>query len=418
MTELFETPSRSIPITKKMVWDAYLKVKANKGSAGVDNETLEKFDVHLSKNLYKLWNRLSSGSYFPQPVKSVDIPKDNGGTRTLGIPTITDRIAQEVIKSFLEPRFEAVFSPHSYGYRPHKSAHDAIKQVRTNVRDYAWVIDMDIKSFFDEVDHGLLLQALAKHVNESWVMLYIKRWLDSPISKSGKLAHKQGKGTPQGGVISPLLANLYLHYVLDKWLEKYYPNVRFVRYADDVIVHCKTPQESHAVLAAIAERLSQCSLRLSQEKTKITYCQDYRRQKRKDYPKSFDFLGYTFKPMSKKSQRNSGVFLGFDCELSKKARNRIVAGWRKNGFHRLSHTTLQSLAPELNAQSRGIIRYYGEYSRWRLRGLFRHLDYRLAKWVKGKYKTIRSYQQAYDWLRKIQASYPNLLYHWSIIGLG
>ena len=418
MTLLFETPSRSIPITKQMVWDAYRKVKSNKGSAGVDEETLIDFDAHLSKNLYKLWNRLSSGSYFPQPVKAVEIPKGNGGMRTLGIPTIADRIAQEVVKNYIEPRLEAVFVPSSYGYRPHKSAHDAIEQVRTNVRNYGWVIDMDIKSFFDEVDHDLLLKALSKHVTETWVMLYIKRWLASPVSRNGVLEHKVGKGTPQGGVISPLLANLYLHYVLDKWLEKYYPNVRFVRYADDVIVHCKTPQESHAVLKAITQRLQACGLRLSQEKTKITYCQDYRRQKCKDYPKSFDFLGYTFKPMSKKSQRNSGVFLGFDCEMSRKARNRIVAGWRKSGFHRKSHTTLQNLAQQLNAQSRGLIRYFGVHSRWRLRSLFRHLDYRLAKWVKGKYKSITSYQKAYNYLRKIQNSYPNLFYHWSIIGLG
>ena len=372
MTLLFETPSRSIPITKQMVWEAYRKVKSNKGSAGVDEETLIDFDADLSKNLYKLWNRLSSGSYFPQSVKAVEIPKGNGGTRTLGIPTIADRIAQEVVKNYIEPRLEAVFVPSSYGYRPHKSAHDAIEQVRTNVRNYGWVIDMDIKSFFDEVDHDLLLKALSKHVTEKWVMLYIKRWLASPVSRNGVLEHKVGKGTPQGGVISPLLANLYLHYVLDKWLEKYYPNVRFVRYADDVIVHCKTPQESHAVLEAIRSRLHACGLRLSQEKTKITYCQDYRRQKRKDYPKSFDFLGYTFKPMSKKSQRNSGVFLGFDCEMSRKARNRIVAGWRKSGFHRKSHTTLQNLAQQLNAQSRGLIRYFGVHSRWRLRSLFRH----------------------------------------------
>ncbi|MEC4115309.1 group II intron reverse transcriptase/maturase, partial [Myroides pelagicus] len=233
MTLLFETPSRSIPITKQMVWEAYRKVKSNKGSAGVDEETLIDFDADLSKNLYKLWNRLSSGSYFPQSVKAVEIPKGNGGTRTLGIPTIADRIAQEVVKSYIEPRLEAVFVPSSYGYRPHKSAHDAIEQVRTNVRNYGWVIDMDIKSFFDEVDHDLLLKALSKHVTEKWVMLYIKRWLASPVSRNGVLEHKVGKGTPQGGVISPLLANLYLHYVLDKWLEKHYPNVRFVRYADD-----------------------------------------------------------------------------------------------------------------------------------------------------------------------------------------
>jgi group II intron reverse transcriptase/maturase len=234
MINLFETKSKTVPITKQMVKSAYRKVKANQGSAGVDKESLEEFQADLLPNLYKLWNRLSSGSYFPKPVREVSIPKSNGSKRKLGIPTVSDRIAQQVIKSYLEPRLEAVFHEDSYGYRPLRSAHQAVESVRENVREYAWVIDMDIKSFFDEVDHVLLMKCLDCHVEENWVKMYIKRWLEVPSqSEDGTLIPKEGRGTPQGGVVSPLLSNLYLHYVLDKWLEKHYPRIAFVRYADD-----------------------------------------------------------------------------------------------------------------------------------------------------------------------------------------
>jgi len=209
---MFETTSKTVPVTKEMVREAYRKVKRNKGSAGVDKESLEDFEADLSNNLYVLWNRMSSGSYFPKPVRSVSIPKANGKKRVLGIPTVSDRIAQQVVKNYLEPRLEAEFAKESYGYRPLKSAHQAVEAVQENVRQYAWVIDMDIKSFFDEVNHDLLMKALDRHVTEKWVKLYIKRWLESPAQQSdGTLIQKEGKGTPQGGVISPLLANLFLH---------------------------------------------------------------------------------------------------------------------------------------------------------------------------------------------------------------
>lgn len=242
---MFETRTTTVPITKEMVKAAYRKVASNKGAAGVDKESLEDFRANLLDNLYVIWNRLSSGSYFPKPVREVSIPKANGKQRVLGIPTVSDRIAQQVIKSYLEPRLELVFSEQSYGYRPLKSAHQAVAAVQENVRHYAWVVDMDIKSFFDEVSHELLLKAIDCHVEEKWVKMYIKRWLE--ISKQqvdGTLVENEGIGTPQGGVISPLLSNLFLHYVLDKWLEKHYPTVAFVRYADDVIVHCNTEVEA------------------------------------------------------------------------------------------------------------------------------------------------------------------------------
>ncbi|PVD49280.1 group II intron reverse transcriptase/maturase [Terrimonas sp.] len=414
MTELFETKSKPVPITKDMVREAYRKVRSNKGSAGVDEVSLQTFDENVSKNLYRLWNRMASGSYFPMPVKEVIIPKSTGGERKLGIPGISDRIAQEVVKTYLEPRLEAVFLPQSYGYRPHRNAHQALEQVRENVRHYAWVIDMDIKSFFDEVNHELLMKAIDKHVPEKWVKMYIRRWLEAPVQTKDGLVFKKGQGTPQGGVISPLLANLFLHYVLDKWLAKTFPTVRFVRYADDVVVHCISEKQSHYVLEGIRLRLQECKLRLSEEKTKITYCQDYRRQGRKDYPKKFDFLGHTFKPMSKKSNRNNGVFLGYDCQMSMKSRTRIISEWKQMNFQRESTWTMQDLATLVNAKTRGIINYFGKVKTFSPGKLFRHLDYRIAKWVKNKFKRLHSYQKAYDWLRNIKSGYPNIFVHWSL----
>jgi group II intron reverse transcriptase/maturase len=267
---------------------------------------------------------MSSGSYFPKPVKEVVISKSGGGERKLGIPTISDRIAQEVVKTYLEPRMEAVFSKNSFGYRPKRSAHDALQKVRENVRQYSWVVDMDIKAFFDEVNHELLLKAVDKLVSEKWVKMYIVRWLECPVQTSkGEIIQKKGMGTPQGGVISPLLANLFLHYVLDKWLEKHYPQVLFVRYADDVIVHCHSESQSLEVLNAIKNRLEECKLRLSEQKTKIVHCQAYNRVRQKNYSKKFDFLGFTFKPRTK-ATKEGRLFLGFDCEISQKSQTRII----------------------------------------------------------------------------------------------
>ena len=414
MIELFETKSRTVPITKQMVKEAYLKVKSNQGSAGVDKESLSMFQTDLLPNLYKLWNRLSSGSYFPKPVREVTIPKANGSNRILGIPTVSDRIAQQVIKAYIEPRVEATFHENSYGYRPLKSAHQAVEAVRKNVRQYAWAIDMDIKSFFDEVNHELLLKALDCHVEEKWVKMYIKRWLECPSQTQDEtLIPKDGKGTPQGGVISPLLSNLYLHYVLDKWLSKHYPQIAFVRYADDIVIHCNNEKEAQQLLEAIRNRLQECKLRLNEEKTKLVYCQDYRREK-KDYRKKFDFLGFTFKPQSTASNRG-GMFLGYDCSISQAAQTRIVTGWKKLNLHRQSALTLQEIATMTNPQMRGIIRYYGKYKEWALQKLIRHFHFRLAKWVLKKYKRLQGrYSRAYKWIKEIKVSYPTMFYHWTI----
>ena len=414
MRRIREEQAKSLPITEEMVKRAYKKVKSNQGSAGVDRVSLEEFQSDLGNNLYKLWNRLASGSYFPPAVREVSIPKSNGKQRKLGIPTVGDRVAQQVIKDYLEPRLETVFHNNSYGYRPLRSAHQAVEAVRINVRQYAWVIDMDIKSFFDEVDHELLMKALDRHVAERWIKMYVRRWLEAPAKDAeGQLHGKEGRGTPQGGVISPLLANLYLHYTLDKWMEKQHKDVPFVRYADDVIVHCTSESKAKEVLEQIKDRLKACNLRLNEEKTKIVYCQDYRREK-KHYGKKFDFLGFRFQPRPYRSKRG-GMFLGYGCAISPASSKRIASEWKKLKFHLWTQSTLPDLANRFNPMIRGIINYYGRFNRKGLEKIIRIFHFRLVKWVLNKYKRFgRSYKKAYIWLRKVREDFPNLFYHWSI----
>jgi len=406
--------TKSLPITTEMVQKAYRKVKSNGGSAGVDQVSLIEYQENLSDNLYKLWNRLTSGSYFPPSVREVSIPKSNGKRRKLGIPTVGDRVAQQVMKDYLEPRLEAEFHSNSYGYRPLKSAHHAVEQVRENVRHYSWVIDMDIQSFFDEVDHSLMMKALERHVSEPWLLMYIRRWLEAPVQTTqGELHVRKGKGTPQGGVISPLLANLYLHYTLDKWMDIHCPDIPFVRYADDVIVHCHSEEEANVVLAKIRDRLRNCSLELNEDKTKIVYCRDYRRE-RKDYKKKFDFLGFSFQPRSSKSKRG-GMFLGYDCAISISSKKRIASKWKAMKLHKWTTATLTDIAAQVNPIMRGIYLYYGKYKRWEQESVVRNFHFRLVKWVINKYKRFgRSYKKGYEWLRSVRDSFPNLFYHWSL----
>jgi len=168
-------------IPKRLVWQAYLSVKANGGSAGVDRESLEKFEGNLSNNLYKLWNRMCSGSYFPPPVKAVPILKKTGGVRILGVPTVSDRIAQTVVKQLLEPVIDPIFHANSYGYRPGRSAHDAVAMVRRRSWEYDWVIGFIIKGLFDNIDHSLLMRVLRRHCKTPWVLMYVERWLKAPM---------------------------------------------------------------------------------------------------------------------------------------------------------------------------------------------------------------------------------------------
>jgi group II intron reverse transcriptase/maturase len=404
MNEELKTKTKYVPVTKTMVWEAYKKVKHNKGGAGIDNIKLDEFDKDYQKYLYKIWNRLSSGSYFPPSVKEVEIPKSDGKKRKLGIPTIGDRIAQMVVKDYLEPVFEKIFHENSYGYRSGKSAHQALERVRVNCWKYDWIIDLDIKGFFDNIDHELLMKAIDKHTDEKWVKMYIGRWLEAPVEKQdGSKVFKQGKGTPQGGVISPLLANLFLHYSLDIWLTKYYPTCPFVRYADDMIIHCQTREEANFILIKVRERLNQCKLELSEAKTKIVYCRDYKRQDNEENVK-FDFLGFSFQPRTTKSKINGKPFLGFDCAISKKARTKIIAVIRGLNIHRMSEGSIDEIAAILNPKLSGWINYYGKFRGKELDKLFRVMTYRLMKWVQNKYKII-SRGLAFDWLKgKLKAT--------------
>ena len=404
--------TKSLPISKQMVWKAYKKVKSNRGSAGVDQVSLSEFDSNLEKQLYKVWNRLSSGSYYPPAVKEVEVPKKDGGKRKLGIPTVGDRIAQQVIKSYLEPRLEGIFHKDSYGYRPLRSAHAAVASVRENVQRYAWVIDMDIKSFFDEVDHDLLLKGLSVHVSERWVLMYVKRWLSSPVMvTSGKLRKRHGTGTPQGGVISPLLANLFLHYALDQWMGTNYPEVPFVRYADDVIIHCESEGKAKEVLQSVRARLQACKLRLHECKTQIVYCEAYRREK-KHYKKKFDFLGFSFQPRPYRS-KGGGMFLGYGCGISIWSKKKLLSEIRATNFHRWSTGTPEDLSRILNAKLRGWVNYFGKFGRHELLRVFRVFHHRLVKWVLNRYKSLKgSIKGAYAYLKQLQRSNRRLFYHW------
>jgi RNA-directed DNA polymerase len=407
--------TKSVPVSKEQVWLAYKKVRSNQGSAGIDQVSMEEFDTDRSKHLYKLWNRMSSGSYFPPPVKEVEIPKKDGKVRKLGVPTISDRVAQMVVKDYLEPRFEKIFSPHSYGYRPGKNAHQALSAVRENIRVLDWVIDLDIKGFFDNIDHTKLMLAIEKHVSEKWCLMYIKRWLTTPVqTKTGELVQKQGKGTPQGGVISPLLANLFLHYAMDKWLEQTHPAVKYVRYADDAILHCKSKVHADYVLDNLNNRMMQCGLELHPDKTKLVYCKDYRRQGEHEHVK-FDFLGYSFQPRTTKSKKTGELFLGFDCAISISSKKRIAEKMRELDIEHLTHRSIVGVAQYLEPFIRGWANYYGRFRLWEMNSIFQLLRRRLVKWARKRYKRYKtSLNKAYAWLERVKDQYPTLFYQWRL----
>lgn len=403
--------AKPFSISKQLVWEAYKRVKANKGSAGVDRESIADFEVKLEDNLYKLWNRMSSGSYFPPPVRRVEIPKGDGGRRPLGIPTVADRIAQTVVKMVLEPEVEPEFHGDCYGYRPGKSAIEAVGVARQRCWRYDWVLDLDIKGFFDSIDHELLMRAVRKHTDCRWVLLYIERWLKAPAQLADGALVDREKGTPQGGVISPLLANLFLHYAFDMWMRSNQPDIPFERYADDVICHCQSEKQARWLLAAIEGRFAQCGLELNPQKTKIVYCKDDNR--RGNYPnEKFDFLGFTFRPRRAKNSKGQ-FFVGFIPAVSNEALKsirRTIRSWR---LHLRSGQTLEDLASMFNPILRGWINYYGRFYKSALYPTFQHFDRILARWASRKYKRLRGRQRkAQRWLRRIRDRQPGLFAHW------
>ena len=403
---------KSQPISKRKVWKAYEKVKANRGSAGVDRVSLKEYEARLEDNLYKLWNRMASGSYFPPPVLEVEIPKGEGRVRKLGIPTVGDRIAQMVVKEVLEPKVEPLFHRNSYGYRPGKSAHEAIGKARTQCWRCDWVIDLDIKGLFDNLDHKLLTRAVRKHTKEKGVLMYIERWLEAPIEEQDGRRRERTRGTSQGGVISPLLANIFLHHAFDKWMEKEFPAVEFERYADDIIVHCKSFNKAEYVLKRVEERLKKCGLELNSEKTKIVYCKDSNRKAEYKHTE-FTFLGYTCRARPARSPKGRR-FKSFQPEVSKRALKKMVREVRRMRIHRWTNVSIVDIAHTLNPKIRGWINYYGKFRKARLKHFLHRLNVRLLKWIQNKYKRFRyKIKAAKRWLKNVYKSNPCLFAHWS-----
>jgi RNA-directed DNA polymerase len=401
-------------IPKQLVWDAYQRVKANRGAAGVDGESLAMFEKDLKGNLYKVWNRMSSGSYFPPPVRLVEIPKDNGGTRPLGIPTVGDRVAQTVVKMVLEPVVEPVFHPDSYGYRPGRSALDAVEVARKRCWHADWIIDLDIKGFFDALVHELVERAVAHHTDSPWIRLYIARWLRAPVQKPDGTVEQRTRGTPQGGVVSPLLANLFLHYAFDYWMQRTFPSIPFERYADDAIVHCRSERQARMVLDAIRRRFEQCGLELHPTKTRIVYCKDDDRRGEYEHV-AFDFLGYTFQPRRAKN-RWGKHFVSFLPAMSTKAAKAIrktIREWRMASTR--NNQRLEDLARLVNPVVRGWMNYYGRFYRSKCVQTLRHLNEALAAWARRKYKRLRRRERAsMHWLGRIARREPNLFVLWKL----
>jgi RNA-directed DNA polymerase len=404
MIDYFETKSQ--PITRLMVWQAYQKVRANKGGAGIDNMTWELLDKNLRTELYKLWNRLTSGTYFPPAVKEISIPKKDGGERKLGIPTILDRIAQEVVRSYLEPFAEPHFHNSSYGYRPNRNPHQAIEAVLRNEFNHDWVIDLDIQSYFDTIDHELLIKSVMQFCREKWIIMYIRRWLEAGIMKSEGEKVERTSGTPQGGVISPLLSNIFLHFVFDKWMEKYHHEKPFVRYADDIVVHCKSDKQSYFMLKEITKRMEECKLKVHPAKTKII---NHRGLIKTAHSRKFDFLGYTFKPCWVKTK--VGMKLMIKAIMSNNSRQKVLEKIRKLKIHKI-RKPIEKIAEILNPILRGIINYYCKFNPGKTYLVWYQINQRIIKWLKWERGFSKS--KAIKWLKQKWEENPKLFVHWDL----
>jgi len=404
-------PRKPFDITKWEVWEAYRQVRANKGAAGVDGETIEDFEKDLKSNLYKIWNRMSSGSYFPPPVKAVEIPKPHGGgVRVLGVPTVADRVAQTVVARRIEAKVEPIFHPDSYGYRPNRSALDAIAACRQRCHGRAWVIDLDVQTFFDSVPHELVVKAVRAHCDEPWVLLYVRRWLTAPLATPDGRLIDRSRGTPQGSAVSPVLANLFMHYAFDTWITRQFPGVSFERYADDVVVHCGSQRQAHTIRAAIEDRMVEVGLRLHPDKTRIVYCQDSNRRGSAEHT-SFTFLGYTFRAR-KARNRHGTSFTSFLPAISKDALNKVnrtVRSWR---LHRRTTFTFTELAQAINPIVRGWMQYYGAFYRSALHPLLHRINAYLVRWIRKKYKRLRGFKKAKACWERITKRHPHLFAHW------
>ena len=408
--------ARSYDISKQVVWQAYQRVKANKGAAGIDGQTIEDFEQDLKGNLYKIWNRLTSGSYLPPAVMAVTIPKRSGGTRVLGIPTLSDRIAQTVVKMHLEPILEPCFHEDSYGYRPGKSAIQAVLKTRQRCWRYGWLYEFDIKGAFDNIDHALLMRALRKHTDNEWVLLYIERWLTAPMQHPDGVIEQRARGTPQGGVISPLLMNLFLHYVFDRWMAVHEPRLRFARYADDAVVHCSTLREAQRLQEVLERRFKECGLELHPEKSKIVCCKAYRPGI--DYPVcKFEFLGYEFR-LRTAVTREGRKFVQMLPAISPSSAKAIRAEIRSWDLQNRSDKSIEDLSRMFGAKLRGWINYFGHFYKSALYPTFYNLNRKLVKWATRKYKKLRKRpRRAHYWLGAVAKRQPELFPHWQLLGL-
>lgn len=400
---------KAFAISQQEVLKAWQQVRAKGGIGGVDGQGIKDFERRLDRNLYKLWNRMTSGSYHPKAVLRVEIPKGDGKSRPLGIPTIIDRIAQEVVRARFEKVVDGFFHRDSYGYRPNKSAPEAVKTCRERCWKYDWVLDVDIQKFFETIDHELMMKAVEHHKAEKWMMLYISRWLKAPVQhKSGKIEETK-QGTPQGGVISPVLANLYLHYAFDLWMGRSFPGVEFERYADDIIIHCTTQEQSEQIEQALAKRLEECSLKLHPEKTKIVYCKDGKRQGR--YPtKKFTFLGYTFQPRGAQNRWTGKQFTRFLPAVSTAAAKKFRTNVKSRNIFRMHHLNVEDLAKQVNPLIRG---WYGYFSHCYQSALYRMndwLDMALVRWLRIKFKL--TWKSAYSKFRRLVRQNPKRFAHW------
>jgi RNA-directed DNA polymerase len=404
---------KSFEISQAQVLEAYKRVKANQGAAGIDGVTFSEYEKNLKNNLFKLWNRMSSGTYFPKPVKGVEIPKKNGKMRLLGVPTIEDRTAQMVVRMNFEPLVEPIFHEDSYGYRPNKSALDAVGVTRKRCWDMPWVLEFDIVGLFDNIDHDLMMQVVRKHTDSRWMVMYIERILKADMVLPDGAVKMRTSGTPQGGVISPVLANLFLHYAFDRWMVTQNPDNPWARYADDAVIHCRTKAEAEQLLEWLKLRMTACKLELHPEKTRIVYCRSDNNQGRHEHER-FDFLGYTFQMRAVKTKEGR-YFNSFTPAVSKAAANACrekMREIRREG----TLLTPEALARKMNPIIRGWANYFTRFnpSEARLKGLD-PVNLMLVCWAKRKYKKLRySRKAAFHWVAKLAKREPNLFCQWQL----